>query len=125
MSDSNLQAHIEQKQALGEKICEALLAEIDKLGFADKGFDNLSFDQLSFNLTHDSYANYDSLEAKWMGKQNNRVGSIVFHGDGSFFAEYDVVQPHPTDKRWFIEAIEAWGNETSIKTELKLLSAVE
>lgn len=125
MSESNLQAHIEQKQALGEKICNALLSEISKLGFADKGFDNISFNALSFNLIHDSFAKYDSLEAKWIGKQNNRVGSIVFHGDGSFFAEYDVVQPHPTDKRWFIEAIEAWGNESSIKTELKLLLAPE
>lgn len=125
MSEDNLQSYIEQKQVLGEKICMALQAEISKLGFADKGFDNLSFDQLSFNLSHDSFAKHDSLEASWLGKRNNRLGSIVFHGDGSFFAEYDVVQPHPSDKRWFIEAIEVWGNESTIKTELKLLSVPE
>jgi hypothetical protein len=121
MMQDNIQAYIDDKKELGNRICHALYAEVTKLGFVNDGYDNIRFDQLSFNLSRDSFAKQNSLECTWKGLRNNRVGSIVFHGDGSFYAEYDVIQPHPSNKHWFIEAIEAWGNESTIKTELKLL----
>jgi hypothetical protein len=49
------------------------------------------------------------------------IGQIQFNSDGSFYAEYDVVQPHPSKKQFFVEAINAWGHENNIKTEAKLL----
>jgi len=125
MKQDNIQIYIDDNKELGNKVCDALKEKIIKLGFAEEGYENICFDQLSFNLSLDSFAKQNSLQGIWTGLRNNRLGSIVFHGDGSFYAEYDVIQPHPTDKRWFIEAIEAWGNESSIKTELKLLPVPE
>lgn len=125
MKQENIQDYIDAKKALGNKVCDALKENIIKLGFDEDGYNTICFDQLSFNLSLDSFAKQNSLEGVWRGLRNNRLGSIIFHGDGSFYAEHDVIQPHPTDKRWFIEAIEAWGNESTIKTELKLLPVPE
>jgi len=120
----NIQGYIDNKEALGNKVCDVLKEKINKLGFAE-GDENICFDKLNFNLSLDSFAKQHSLEGVWTGTKNNRLGSIIFHGDGSFYAEYDVIQPHPTDRRWFIEAIEVWGNESSIKTEFKLIRSPE
>lgn len=125
LKKDDIQQYIDHKRDLGIKICDALNAEIIKLGFAADGDDNIRFDQLSFNLSRDSFADHNTLEGIWTGLKNNRLGSIVLHGDGSFYAEYDVIQPHPTNKRWFVESVEAWGNESTIKTELKLLATPE
>jgi hypothetical protein len=60
----------------------------------------------------------------WKNAQGQCVGRLVFHCDGSFFAEYDVVQQHPTDRRWFVEAVNAWGKHETIKVEPRLLPAI-
>ena len=125
MKPDNIEEYIADKEALGIKVCDAIKHKINKLGFTEDGYDNIRFDQLSFSLSFDSFAKQHSLEGIWTGLRNNRMGSIIFHGDGSFYAEHDLIQPHPTDKRWFIEGIEVWGNESSIKTELKLLPVPE
>ena len=57
----------------------------------------------------------------WYNDKKQRVGQIQFNSDGSFYAEYDVVQPHPSKKQFFVEAIIAWGRDDNIKTEAKLL----
>lgn len=119
--ESYLQASIDDKKLLGEKICHAMLAEVNKLGFAENINITIDFEQLSFNFSRDTYAQHDSLEGAWTNPMNNRIGSIVFHGDGTFYAEYDVLQAHPTKKRWFVEAVTAWGKDDSIKTEPRLL----
>lgn len=121
VQQSDLKASINNKTLLGEKICQTMIEEIAKLGFAKDIVININFDQLSFSLSHDSYAKNDTLEGLWTNALNNRTGSIVFHGDGTFYAEHDVLQAHPTDKRWFVEAVTAWGKGDSIKTEPRLL----
>jgi hypothetical protein len=61
----------------------------------------------------------------WYDAKQQRIGQLRFHGDGSFYAEYDIVLPHPKKPRCFVEAINAWGNEQNIKTEPKLLEIPE
>jgi len=34
------------------------------------------------------------------------------------------VEPHPKDERWFVEAVNAWGKNDTVKAELRLLPAV-
>ncbi len=46
---------------------------------------------------------------------------MLFHADGSFFAEYDVIRDHPGDPRWFVEAVNAWGRGSDIRSEPRLL----
>ena len=64
------------------------------------------------------------LTATWRNGRGERFGEVVFNGDGSFFAEYDVVCPHPRDRRWFVEAVTAWGRAGAVHAELRLLPAL-
>ena len=66
-----------------------------------------------------------SLVGDWIGEHGNKLGSLLFHADGSFFVEHDVVQPHPVKRRWFVEAVNAWGKGDSIKAESRLLPMPE
>ena len=111
--------------SLGEKICRHLSEEIDKLGF---GKENQllppRYNNASFSTAADTYSGLESVIGIWRNQRGDRVGEIKIHGDGSFYAEYDVALPHPTDKRWFVEAVIAWGRENVIKTEAKLLPSL-
>jgi hypothetical protein len=79
------------------------------------------FDNAQFKLVTDPFSQSQDLVGFWYGAKNQRIGQIKFHGDGSFYAEYDVVQPHPGKRGCFVEAINAWGRSDNIKTEAKLL----
>ncbi|MFM8333745.1 MAG: hypothetical protein ACKN9T_18880 [Candidatus Methylumidiphilus sp.] len=110
---------------LGEAICAQIIAEIRKLGFAENRMPTFpDYAQVSFTTTKDPYSGQDSLIGTWRDSQGQRVGELKFHGDGSFYAEYDVVRPHPTNHRWFVEAVVAWGRDDLVKTEAKLLPAI-
>ena len=110
---------------LGEAICGRLIAEIHKLGFpAENAPDLPHYDEAGFSTTKDTYSGLDSLIGIWKNQKGYRVGEIKVHGDGSFYAEYDVAMQHPTDARWFVEAVVAWGKGDVIKTEAKLLPAL-
>lgn len=110
---------------LGEAICRRLVAEIDKLGFPEEKLPPLPvFDEAGFATAKDPYSGLESLVGTWLNKQGYRIGEIKLHGDGSFYAEYDVALPHPTNARWFVEAVVAWGRGDTIKTEAKLLPAL-
>lgn len=112
-------------QPLGDIICRHLLVEIDKLGFS-KESQPLSpvYGQASFSTAKDPYSGLESLIGVWRNARGDRVGEIKVHGDGSFYAEYDLALPHPTNKRWFVEAVVAWGRDDVVKTEAKLLPAL-
>ncbi len=74
-------------------------------------------------IKSDSFDGNESFLGEWQN-EGHIVGSIVIHGNGMAFAEYDIVQPHPIKEKWFIEAVTAWGGLDAINSELKLLLAV-
>jgi hypothetical protein len=114
--------HIEARRAFGHAICQAIAEAIARLGFPlQTRIDLPSFDAAVFSLVTDPYTQSEDLVGYWYSAGRQRIGQIRFHGDGSFYAEYDVVQPHPRKKQYFVEAINAWGREDNIKTEAKLL----
>lgn len=115
---------VTELRPLGEQVCAALETEYRKLGFADGQELGVDFDALMFSLKRDPFSQQDSVEGTWLDHQRQRLGSVVFHADGTFFAEYDVVQPHPLKSRWFVEAVTAWGQGSEVKTEARLLPAV-
>jgi hypothetical protein len=49
----------------------------------------------------------------------------ALNSDGTFYAEYDVVKPHPEKAKWFVEGVTAWGKADQIKSEAKLLAMPE
>lgn len=119
--DITLEERIDQVKELGQDICDKMLASISELGI--KKEIDIKFGDADFRLEKDPYSGTFSLEGKWHERQQTK-GSIIFHDDGTFFAEYDVIEDHPTKAIWFIEAVTAWGRDDNIKVELRLIEKV-
>lgn len=118
----NIRDHIEAQRAFGNAVCGSIAEVIAKLGFPlQTRIDLPHYDSAEFMLTIDPFTQSQDLVGYWYNAARQRIGQIKFHGDGSFYAEYDVVQPHPRKKQFFVEAINAWGKKDNIKTEAKLL----
>ena len=124
-SENSIQDVIASNTEFGKEICSSLATQAKQAGMDDEMAANISFDLLEFTLSRDPFSQKDTLEGRWYGPNKNLIGSILFHAEGSFFAEYDVVQPHPRKKGWFVEAVSAWGNQDSIKSEARLLPMPE
>jgi len=121
---NNLQERWEQVRAVGEVICETLAKEVEKIGLVEKANATAPWQRARFELQRDPASGQSSLVGTWQDAKGQRLGGIIFHCDGSFFAEYDIVEPHPHDQRWFVEAVNAWGKHDLVKSELRLLPAV-
>ncbi|MGR9053510.1 MAG: hypothetical protein ACU84J_12760 [Gammaproteobacteria bacterium] len=125
--DEQVKLEFERHRQLGSDICMEMLKAIQKMGFPEEQIQGLvpNFEQAQFSLVKDPYTTHENLTGSWFDGNRQRVGNIQFLSDGSFYAEYDIVKPHPVKKQWFVEGISAWGREGMIKTEAKLLPAVE
>lgn len=122
MSDAALKA--DQQRVLGARICNALEREIDKLGLAGE-ITSPRWNQAQFCLKRDPALDEESLEGVWLSEHGGKLGSVIIHHDGSFFAEYDIIRGHPSRAKWFIEAVSAWGRDDSLKSEARLLPMPE
>ncbi|WP_446810097.1 hypothetical protein ACH50O_00400 [Methylomonas sp. 2BW1-5-20] len=122
MTANSISEHVEAKRVFGRAVCQRISENIARLGFSVQTQLSLpDFDSAEFSLVTDPFTQTQDLVGYWYSAGKQRIGQIKFHGDGSFYAEYDVVQPHPSKKQWFVEAINAWGQQDNIKTEAKLL----
>lgn len=110
----------QQLRSLGEVVCIRLKMEAVKLGLKDDIIDPL-MEMADYELSPDRVEGKDGLKGIWRDANGNKLGEILFHADGSFFAEYDVICNHPTDSRWFVEAVTAWGRGSDIRSEARLL----
>lgn len=75
-------------------------------------------------LRTDPFDDSQSFYGEWRDPHSRMLGNLTAHASGEFFAEYDVLCVHPTDRRWFVEAVTAWGRTGVIKAELRLLPAL-
>lgn len=116
----DIKTRYEEVKALGTEVCEKLFAEMDKLGLK-RDMINPRLERATFEMSRDPASGEYSLIGTWRDKNGMKQGTILFHGDGSFFAEYDVVCEHPKKPQWFVEAVTAWGNAGLIKSESRLL----
>lgn len=94
-----------------------------KTGYSGQLIENK--DQIIFNLLRDDLSDDYSLQGVWNYASGYKQGMLLFHPNGCFYGEYDVVKPHPSKRQWFVEAITVWGDKSSIKSEPKLIPAVE
>lgn len=124
MSDEVLSGLLERFRPSGLALCQRMVEEIRKLGFADER-PLPAFEAAAYSLVKDSYSGKEGLVATWTNRHGHRIGGILFNGDGSYFAEFDVAEPHPSDRRWFVEGVSAWGRDGTVKAEPKLLAALE
>lgn len=113
----------QQLSAMAEAVCLRLKGEADKLGLGDAI--TPCPDDGEYALARDPASGEDSLVCTWRDGRGNKRGEMLFHGDGSFFAEYDVVQVHPKRPQWFVEAVTAWGRGTDIRSEPRLIPMAE
>lgn len=121
---TEIESVVDSHRPLGIKICQALSNEIDKLELGqDIGAPD--WEAATFNVIRDPALGDESLEALWLNERGAKLGSATIHADGSFFAEYDVIRPHPSKKRWFIEAVSVWGKNDTLKSEARLLPMPE
>jgi hypothetical protein len=96
-------------------------ADLDRLGFAAGEIALQSVSDAVYTLERDPASGDYALIGRWCDQRGTRTGSLAFHADGSFFVEQDVVRPHPSRPKWFVEALTAWGKGTVIHSEPKLL----
>jgi hypothetical protein len=120
----SIELRIEAARGTAEEVCAALERETRKLGFAESQVRVPAFEAARFSLQRDAASGRDSLVCDWLDANGRRNGHLLFHADGSFWAEYDVTRPHPTDRRWFVEAVTAWGRDHMVKAEPRLLPAL-
>ncbi len=112
-------------KSLGEAICLRLAGEIEKLGFPPASLPpSPVYCEATFGHQKDPYSGEESLIGIWKNPKGRRIGEIKFHADGSFYAECDLALAHPSDARWFVESVTAWGKGDTIKAEAKLLPAL-
>jgi hypothetical protein len=112
-------------EQLADQIFDRLYLEVVKLGF---GSDDIALKrphEASYRLERDPATCEYSLVGDWLSEQGMKLGTLLFHADGSFFVEQDVVRPHPKRKEWFVEAVNAWGKGDKIKAEARLLAMPE
>ncbi|HEX4975629.1 MAG TPA: hypothetical protein VFV48_07080 [Pseudomonadales bacterium] len=94
-----------------------------------KGFDDTMSVQTRrlsrYELRRDTLDDSESFYGEWRSANAQLEGTVLIHANGQVYAEFDVLKPHPTDKRWFVEAVTAWGRNNMLKSELKMMPAFD
>jgi hypothetical protein len=115
---------IKQRIALaaphGAELISALQDKISRLNLPGEAISIPPFEAARFTLEHDLYNGEQTLRASFFHSQSYCIGFLLFHFDGSSFAEYHVMRLHPTRPTLFIEAVEAWVREGKVQTDLRL-----
>ncbi|MAR89762.1 MAG: hypothetical protein SV765_13855 [Pseudomonadota bacterium] len=111
--------------ALGalSRVRSALITELERRGLAELQ-SRIPQQLSSHELRTDPFDHSQTLAGTWLGSGGQRLGSVQIHEGGRVFAEFDLLVPHPTDPRWFVEAVTAWGQPPALKSELRLLPAL-
>lgn len=80
------------------------------------------FDEAQFTLENDLYDGSQTLVGSFYPRPRYRAGVLLFHSDGSCFAEFHVMQIHPARPKWFVESVEAWVRDGTVQTDLRLVA---
>ncbi|WP_374488886.1 hypothetical protein [Zoogloea sp.] len=113
-----LEAERDRHAGLVLRICARLDQEL-----ARHGLPTLAIDphRAECSLRVDSYSQECVLVLRWAPDDAGRGGNLTINGDGSFFAEHDVLVDHPSLPRQFVEATTAWGRGERMGSELRLI----
>lgn len=119
---AELQHRLQSEQGNIIRVKQAMVKELARFGLEglqtaiDKPFSMVT-------LRKDPFDGAETLLGEWRDKHGQLIGNMQVMANGQAFAEFDVVAPHPSDSRWFVEAVTAWGPIAALKTELRLLPA--
>ncbi|MES9865998.1 MAG: hypothetical protein ABW157_11705 [Candidatus Thiodiazotropha sp. LLP2] len=120
--DESVAVRFYKIEELAYNVHQRLYDEISKLGFSESEVTLKSPEEASYRLERDPSNSEFSLVGDWLNEQGSKLGTLLFHADGTFFVEHDVVKPHPTKSDWFVEAVNAWGKGGVIRAEARLLA---
>ena len=119
-----LRARLAEVAPLAETVRAALQAQLDRLGFPDGSVTVGDPAAADYRLELDPASGDYGLLGEWRDRRGQKLGTLVFHADGTFFVEYDVVRLHPRRPGWFVEAVNAWGRGADIRVEPRLMPMV-
>jgi hypothetical protein len=102
--DESVAAHFYKVEQLADRIFDRLYQEVIKLGFSSDDITLKRPHEASYRLEPDPATGEYSLVGDWLNEQGMKLGALLFHADGSFFVEQDVVRPHPKRKGRFVDA---------------------
>ncbi|HEY6093770.1 MAG TPA: hypothetical protein VIU93_02345 [Gallionellaceae bacterium] len=117
--EAELQRRIAAVRDNGMALLEGLRAKLEKLALPGEPIHIPEFDTARFTLEHDLYNEQKTLMASFYLSPSYRAGVLLFHSDGSSFAEYHVMRLYPGRPHLFIESVEAWVSDGLVKTDLK------
>ena len=121
LTEYRIKQRLAEVRALTDQIDQCFQQEVERLGFDDASVRLQPAAKADYYLEKDPASGEYTLVGDWLDKRGYKEGTLVFHADGSFFVEQNVVQPHPRKKKWFVEAINAWGKGDEIKAEARLM----
>lgn len=116
-----IKQRIAAASAHGAELIAALQERIAKLNLPGDAVTIPPFDAARFTLEHDLYNGEQTLRAAFFPSQYYCIGFLLFHSDGSSFAEYHIMCQHPTRPALFIEAVEAWVRDGKIQTDTRIV----
>ena len=106
---------------LANEIVRQLRNELDRLGFASSEVNIKQPAEAEYRLEKNPSNCEYTLIGDWFDERGAKLGCLLFHADGTFYVEHDVIKPHPKQQRRFVEAVNAWGKGDRIKAEARLL----
>lgn len=116
MSEAPLLTAPQPTAEVGEAVCAALRAQVEKLGLSIG--DEPIWSQVSFEQAVDPFSQEVSAVAYWRG--GSRFGKATFFPDGRIFAEYQVLQPHPSVEGHYVDYVQVWGKPEKLRGDAVL-----
>jgi hypothetical protein len=123
MSDETLNARKQELLPLLAQVRAELHRQLEKNGI-ELSAGGIPAELGYCELRRDSFDGSEPFYAEWHDEKDRKLGEIIVQTGGQFFAEFDVLKNHPSDKRWYVEAVTAWGKPGVVKSELRLLEAL-
>jgi hypothetical protein len=105
----------------GERLLASAGERLTQLGLAGRLRVPL-WTQGRFSQHTDPASGRATLRADFFSAGGQRKGHLLFHGDGSHYGEIEVGLTHPKLPSWWIEVIEIWGRDGTVKNDLRLLA---
>jgi hypothetical protein len=118
--EAELQHRIAAATENGVALLAALREKLAQLALSGEPITIPAFETARFTLEHDLYNGQQTMMASFYASPRYRNGVLLFHCDGSCYAEYHVMRAHPARPGMFIEAVEAWVRDGKIQTDTRL-----
>ncbi len=110
-------------RAQAERTVQALRQEAAKYTAAGAA-PVIELDAVRFTSVTDPFSQQLGYEGVWLNARGDLCGTLTINSDGSFYAEYDLFCPHPSDARWFVEMVTAWGDAASLRCEAQMIPSL-